>query len=112
MVGAPAYQSHWLFLGLAMGATGLSISFSPTFHGYWTRGRNVSMSRVETAKAFNAPTLRATDSNTKSRALLKKIETRPVRHEMALLRDGRARGYDSAIPQGIRHVWRWRVLML
>ena len=114
MVDAPAYQSHWLFLGLAMWATGLSISFSPMFYGYWALGRKVSMSPVETAKAFNTPTLRGTDSNTKSRALLREIENRPVQYGMVPLRDVRASGDDSAIPEGIRfpHVWRWRVQML
>jgi hypothetical protein len=85
-VEAQASGNHSLpyrlpFLALATVASLLAItSVLLTFHGFWGIGRNVSMSPIETAKAFNAPLLRNSDSNAPAKALLKEVGTRPVRY--------------------------------
>ncbi|KAK5198412.1 hypothetical protein LTR99_007337 [Exophiala xenobiotica] len=75
------YHTDFLFLALATVASLLAIAaILLTFHGFWGIGRNVSMSPIETAKAFNAPLLRNSDSNAPAKALLKEVGTRPVRY--------------------------------
>lgn len=58
------YQSHydWMFGALAVLVVALC-SILPTFDGWWHLGRTVSMSPIETAKAFDAPLLRQADPN-------------------------------------------------
>lgn len=69
------YESHYLYLGLAVLVTALGIIFvAPTFHGYWILGRTVSMSPIETAKALNAPMLSSIDSNANANTLLKVLD--------------------------------------
>lgn len=75
------YKTEYLFLALATVASVLAIvSVLFTFHGFWTLGRHVSMSPIETARAFNAPLLRNSDSNAPARSLLRQVGTRPVKY--------------------------------
>ena len=75
------YQSNYLYLGLAVLLTGLGwLATLPVFIGWWHVGRSLSMSPVETAKAFRAPMLRDSDSNADIDMLLKEVEDRPVRY--------------------------------
>jgi hypothetical protein len=68
------YQSHYLYLGLASLFTTLTIILVvPTFIGYWHLGRKVSMSPIETAKAFNAPLLKNEDSNAEADRLIENL---------------------------------------
>ncbi|OQV04508.1 hypothetical protein CLAIMM_09375 [Cladophialophora immunda] len=86
-VNAQAFGSHtvyhtdYLFLALATLASLLGIgSVLFTFHGFWRIGRRVSMSPIETAKAFNAPVLRSSDSNASAKALLNQVGNRQVKY--------------------------------
>jgi hypothetical protein len=75
------YVSSYLYLGIACLLTILAILLIvPTFYGYWYIGRNVSMSPVEIAKAFNAPLLRNEDSNAEAADLIKAIGHRRIRY--------------------------------
>ncbi|KAI9887435.1 MAG: hypothetical protein M1823_000772 [Watsoniomyces obsoletus] len=95
----PVYQSHVLFLALATVASVLGVVVViPTFYGYWILGRTVSMSPVETAKAFNAPLLRSMDSNAEVQHLLKEVGSRPARYGMISITDGKAITNDVALP--------------
>jgi hypothetical protein len=79
------YQSHYLYLGLASLFTTLAIILVvPTFIGYWYLGRNVSMSPIETAKAFNAPLLRNEDSNAEADHLINNLGHIGVRYGVIL----------------------------
>ena len=75
------YKSQYLFLGLATMLSGLGILFvTMTFNGFWQLGRRVTLSPIETAKAFNAPLLSSNDSNAPMRSLLDELSMRPVRY--------------------------------
>lgn len=77
----PIYQSHYLYLGLAVLCTALGwFTTLPIFIGWWHVGRTISMSPIETAKAFNAPMLANGDSNADADALLKEVGERAVRY--------------------------------
>ncbi|KAH8778373.1 hypothetical protein F5882DRAFT_501781 [Hyaloscypha sp. PMI_1271] len=79
------YQSHYMYLGLASLFTTLAIILVvPTFIGYWYLGRNVSMSPIETAKAFNAPLLRNEDSNAEADHLIDNLGHIGVRYGVIL----------------------------
>lgn len=76
-----AYELHSLYLSLAVLVTASGIIFdAPTFHGYWTLGRTVSMSPIETAKALSAPMLDSVDSNANANTFLKEVGDRAIRH--------------------------------
>lgn len=47
------YKSHYLFLALALVFT-LCVCVTPSLLGFWRLGRNVTLSLIEVAKAFNA----------------------------------------------------------
>lgn len=77
----PIYQSHYLYLGLAILCTALGwFTTLPIFIGWWHVGRTISMSPIETAKAFNAPMLANGDSNADADALLREVGERAVRY--------------------------------
>ena len=66
------YESHYLFLGIATAISVIAVlAVSCTFHGYWRLGRTVSMSPLETARAFAAPLLKEGDSNGNAKEMLK-----------------------------------------
>lgn len=50
------------------------------FSGWWRLGRAVSLSPIETAKAFGAPGLNTADSNADAQAILKDIGNRGTRY--------------------------------
>ena len=75
------YNSHYIFLGLAILLTLLSTcAVVPIFFGWWRLGRNVSMSPVEIAKAFGAPALVSSDSNATAKELLREVGERQIRY--------------------------------
>ncbi|PSN63893.1 hypothetical protein BS50DRAFT_637229 [Corynespora cassiicola Philippines] len=51
----------------------ISTNVYPTFHGYGRLGREVSMSPLEVAKAFDAPLLAGVDPNLNAKALVKSV---------------------------------------
>jgi Protein of unknown function (DUF3176) len=75
------YESQYLYLGIAVILTGIAVIFvTLTFTGFWLLGRAVSMSPLETAKAFNAPLLENADSNADVKALMTVVGGRSVRY--------------------------------
>jgi hypothetical protein len=52
----------------------------PTFYGWWELGRNVSLSPIEIAKAFNAPIFMNVPSNRDIDAMLKELDGVKVRY--------------------------------
>lgn len=83
------YQSHYLYLTLTSNFTLLAIIFViPTFFGYWHLGRNVSMSPIEIAKAFNAPLLRELDSNAEAENLVRSLGEMDVRYGVVATGNG------------------------
>ena len=75
------YHTNYAFVAIAVVITLLSILFvATTFYGYWELGREVSMSPLEIAKAFDAPLLAMEDSNNDSKALVKSIGNKAVRY--------------------------------
>jgi hypothetical protein len=75
------YHTNYTFVAIAVIITLLSIVFvATTFYGYWELGREVSMSPLEIAKAFDAPLLAMEDSNNDSKALVKSIGNKAVRY--------------------------------
>lgn len=77
----PVYISSYLFLALAVLLSLLGwIATLPVFLGWWHLGRAVSLSPIETAKAFGAPGLDTKDSNVDVQAILKEVGEREVRY--------------------------------
>jgi len=52
----------------------------PNFRGYWKFGRKVSMSPIETAKAFAAPLLQQADPNSTAEEIVKTLGHKDVRY--------------------------------
>lgn len=75
------YTSHYQFLAIATLVTAVAVLLVlVTFHGYWHLGRSTTMSPLETAKAFNAPSLRNADSNAEVDTLVKELGSHGVRY--------------------------------
>lgn len=73
------YRSHYAYLVGACATSLIATVFiTALFHGYWQIGRPVSMSPIETAKAFDAPLLRGCDSNATAAELLTAVGGEPV----------------------------------
>jgi hypothetical protein len=73
------YKSHYLFLALALVLTPpATVSVTPSFLSFWRLGRNVTLSPIEIAKAFNAPILRNSDSNSSVYTLLDEVGVREI----------------------------------
>ncbi|KAI9698653.1 MAG: hypothetical protein M1836_003763 [Candelina mexicana] len=93
------YRSHYLFLGLSILVTMLGVVFvAPIFGGWWHLGRGMSMSPIETAKAFSAPLLKGHDSNAGTKGILEEVGTKDLRYgEVVRVNGGGIRG-DVYIP--------------
>ncbi|MCJ1390175.1 hypothetical protein MMC18_003033 [Xylographa bjoerkii] len=77
------YSSHFEFLWGALAVMALSIaSVLPTFTGWWHLGRPMTLSPIETAKAFNAPilTTERPHSNVEVSQLIRELGTRQVKY--------------------------------
>ncbi|KAF2163554.1 hypothetical protein M409DRAFT_68463 [Zasmidium cellare ATCC 36951] len=75
------YSSHYEYLGVSIGITFLAILLVLiTFNGFWLLGRSVTMSPIETAKAFNAPLLAQEHPNAEVNELVKGAGMKPVRY--------------------------------
>lgn len=76
------YRSHTNWLGGGFAVIVLAcISIIPTYRGWWNLPRNVSMSPLEVARAFDAPLLRNSDPNGEVSDLLRAAGTKRVRYE-------------------------------
>lgn len=68
------FRSHYLFLALALLFTLLAVAaVVPVFSGWWRLGRQVSLSPLEIAKAFDPSSLSSADSNAPVDVLLKQV---------------------------------------
>lgn len=77
------FLSHFGYLGGALAVMTLGVlSVLPTFNGWWHLGRPMTLSPIETAKAFNAPILstQPSHSNASVRQLMKDVGAREVRY--------------------------------
>jgi hypothetical protein len=85
------YRTEYLFLALATLVSLLAIfSVLWVFYGFWDIGRPVSMSPIETAKAFNAPVLKQGDSNAPANELLRQVGAKQVKY--GIVSDARGGG--------------------
>ncbi|KAE8453901.1 hypothetical protein EG329_007677 [Mollisiaceae sp. DMI_Dod_QoI] len=74
------YHSEYRFLiASTILATVCALLVLPSFLGWWDLGRRVSLSPVETAKAFDAPLLQGPGSNASLQQLVRRVGTRGVR---------------------------------
>lgn len=93
------YRSNYIYLGLALLMTLLGLGFvAPIFYGWWSLGRKVSLSPVETAKASSAPLLTGFDSNGDADALLKDVGDRTVKYGEVAILGGSAVRRDTWLP--------------
>lgn len=75
------YSSDFLFLGLAILLIGLSVVANlPLLLHWWRLGRPVSLSPIEVARAFAAPELAGSGSNSDTSQLMKEVGSRTVRY--------------------------------
>ena len=75
------YASHYSWLGGAIIVILLTVlAITPLFSGWWHLGRSVSLSPIETAKAFEAPLLYGDAYNADVNLLLKEMGKRRVRY--------------------------------
>ncbi|KAI9719375.1 MAG: hypothetical protein M1812_003446 [Candelaria pacifica] len=82
------YQSHYRYLAGALMISLFSIvTVTPMFYGYWQIGRRVSMSPIETSKAFDAPLLKGCGSNAEVEKLLHDVGKRRVRYGEVIFSD-------------------------
>jgi hypothetical protein len=100
----PIYQSHWQFLGIAILFTALAIlTVTLTFYGFWHLGRQMTMSPIELAKAFDSPLLSCEDSNAVVGTIVKKIGERGVRY--GVVSNGLVQGEEAFVNgEGHSHV--------
>lgn len=76
------YRAHSDWLGGGFAVIVLAcISIIPTYRGWWNLPRNVSMSPLEVARAFDAPLLRNADPNGEVSDLLRASGSKSVRYE-------------------------------
>ena len=77
----PIYKSQYLYLYIALSFTALAwLALIPLLCSWWHVGRTVSMSPIETAKAFGSPLLRSSDSNADAVKLIKEIGERAIQY--------------------------------
>jgi len=75
------YVSHYSWLGGAIIVMMLTIiAVAPLFLGWWHLGRSVSLSPIETAKAFEAPLLHGDAYNADADLLLEEVGMRRLRY--------------------------------
>ena len=75
----------------------------PIFLEWWHLGRTVSLSPIETAKAFGAPGLSTRDSNAEAKAILKTIRGHEVPYG-ASMQATPERASDGLKPRPILHM--------
>lgn len=75
------YKSQYVYLAIAVAITVLaSLSVFGLLLGWWKPGRNVTLSPIEVAKAFAAPSLQDAHSNADIKTLLKTTGHRRLRY--------------------------------
>ncbi|KAK4503410.1 hypothetical protein PRZ48_004325 [Zasmidium cellare] len=90
---AGVYQSNYAYLGAAAAVSLIAILIVlGTFNQFWLLGRKVSMSPIETAKAFDAPVLKGVIPNKEVKEIVKDVGMRAVQY-------GGLRGPDVGVAQ-------------
>ncbi|KAM3417070.1 hypothetical protein BST61_g8647 [Cercospora zeina] len=72
-------NKEWLVAGVAV-IWIVCFGVLPTFWGWWTLGRPVSMNPLEIAKAFDAPLFREADHNATASELVESLEGMSIRY--------------------------------
>ncbi|KAK1750490.1 hypothetical protein QBC47DRAFT_393573 [Echria macrotheca] len=79
----PVYESVYIFLAVSLLLIVLAfLAVIPMSWGWWQLGRDVSLSPIETAKAFDAPILSDAGSNVPAKGLLKDYGQRQATYGM------------------------------
>ncbi|KAJ4168399.1 hypothetical protein NW754_002271 [Fusarium falciforme] len=90
------YTSDFLFLGLALMLICLAaVAVVPLLMHWWRLGRDVSLSPIEIARAFSAPELVGSGSNSDASRLMKDIGAKEVRY--GVVSSGGANGYQGQV---------------
>jgi hypothetical protein len=83
------FKSRYEYLAAAVGIMLLSILVVvPTYNGFWELGREVTLSPIEIAKAFDAPLLRDGGSNATVRQLVRQVGNVKVAYGEAVDNEG------------------------
>jgi hypothetical protein len=77
------YQSQYVYLSIAVTITLCATFCVLALSGWWNLGREVSLSPIEIAKAFAAPSLQSTNSNCDMKSILKDIGEEKLRYGAA-----------------------------
>lgn len=95
------YESHFEYLAIAVALTFIAMGIVlATFNGFWLLGRNVTMSPIETAKAFNAPLLAAEHPNAEVRELVKGAGRKPVRYGEVMISSSASASDERSMYKG------------
>jgi len=87
------YESNFTYLAGALAVMVLAVAaVIPLFLGWWRLGREVSLSPVETARAFNAPLLAGVDSNEEIEVVMGEVGHVKIRYAAVQVGDGRGEG--------------------
>ena len=102
-VTLPVYHSNYVYLALAtlFSVLALLVVF-PQFLGWWNLGRQVSMSPIETAKAFRAPMLMGADPNGEKEDLIAVTGDRGVLYGAVSPGEGQAEWLGMNQPNLVR----------
>ena len=99
----PVFHSNYVYLGLATLFSLLALLMVfPQFLGWWNLGRQVSMSPIETAKAFRAPMLMGSDPNGEKEELVAVTGDRGVMYGAVSPGDGQAEWLGMNQPNVVR----------
>lgn len=75
------YKTNFWLIATAVLLNLLAVSaILPTYRGFWKLGRSVSLSPLEIARAFNAPLLRESASNTTWEQISDRLGTRQIKY--------------------------------
>ncbi|CAK3922780.1 Hypothetical predicted protein [Lecanosticta acicola] len=97
---ASVYTTHYPYMAGAVVINMLAIMIVlAMFKGYWHLGRNISMSPLEIARAFNAPLLADQNSNAVAIELVSGADGKPVRY-------GLVAGPAAAQPHISTQLWK------
>jgi hypothetical protein len=99
------FKTHWEFVAVGVAVTLLGwAAVLPLYYGWWRLGRNVTLSPLETAVAFDAPLLRgAVPSNASAEHIVHRVGGVKVRYgveKMSANHQAAAAAADSSGEKG------------
>jgi hypothetical protein len=90
------YVTNKIYMAFAAAVSTLSlVAVAATFYGWWELGREMSMSPLEIAKAFDAPLLHQVGSNVSFKKMEHTALTVRVRYGQGLKDGGSQTGYEG-----------------